>query len=59
MKITKEEFIKLYQTTDTRTLAEMLDCSVPTIYDRIKEFGISLKGQGKGKRSRRKLIIED
>lgn len=58
IKITKEEFINLYQTKNLKELCEILDCSAPTIYKRIKELQIEKKGQGKGKRKKQKLIIE-
>lgn len=57
--LTKKEFIELYQKYDTRTLAKMLNCSVPTIYKRLEELDVPLKGRGKGKRRKRKLILED
>lgn len=57
--LTKKEFIELYQEYDTRTLAQMLNCSVPTIYKRLEELDVPLKGRGKGKRRKRKLILED
>ena len=57
--LTKNEFIELYQKYDTRTLAQMLNCSVPTIYKRLDELDVPLKGRGKGKRRKRKLILED
>ena len=57
--LTKNEFIELYQKYDTRTLAQMLNCSVPTIYNRLEELDVPLKGRGKGKRRKRKLILED
>lgn len=58
IKMTKEEFINLYQTKNLKELCEILDCSSPTIYKRIKELQIEKKGQGKGKRKKQKLIIE-
>lgn len=54
----KEEFIELYNTCTLAELSKRLKCSVPTIYKRIEEFDIQKKGQGKGKRSRRKLELE-
>lgn len=54
----KEDFIELYNTLSLKDLSEKLNCSVPTIYKRIEEFKIDKKGQGKGKRSRRKLELE-
>ena len=54
----KEDFIELYNTLSLKELSKRLNCSVPTIYERIEEFGIKKKGQGKGKRSRRKLDLE-
>lgn len=54
----KEKFIELYENNTLRELEQLLHCSAPTIYKRIKEYGIPKKGQGKGKRSKRKLDLE-
>lgn len=56
MKI--EDFTNLYYTHSLKELTKILNCSVPTIYNRIEELGITKKGQGKGKRSKRKLELE-
>lgn len=56
---TRREFIDLYYKYDTRTLAKICECSVPTIYKRINELDIEKKGRGTGTRQRRKLIIDD
>ena len=55
----KDDFMDLYNTYHIKELCFMLGCSAPTIYKRIKELGIPKKGQGKGKRTRNKLVIED
>jgi len=55
----KDDFIDLYNTYHIKELCFMLDCSAPTIYKRLKEYGIEKKGQGKGKRNRKKLIIDE
>lgn len=57
--IKKEDFIDLYNTYSIKELCFMFDCTTPTIYKRIAELGIKKKGQGKGKRVRNKLIIEE
>ena len=54
----KDEFIELYYTCKLSELTKILNCSAPTIYKRINEYGIVKKGQGKGKRGRRKLDLE-
>lgn len=54
----KAEFIELYNTCTLAELSRKLNCSVPTIYKRIDEYGIEKKGQGKGRRNRRKLDLE-
>lgn len=56
---TRKEFIDMYNKYDTRTLAEICECSVPTLYNRLKELGIPKKGRGKGQRQRKILVIED
>lgn len=56
---TRKEFIDMYNKYDTRTLAKICECSVPTLYNRINELGIHKKGQGNGARQRKKLVIED
>ena len=58
-EFTKEEFKELYAKYHTRELAKMCDCSVPTLYKRLNEFDIKLKGRGKGTRRRKKLIITE
>lgn len=55
----KDDFIDLYNTYSLKELCFMLDCSAPTIYKRLKEYDIPKKGQGKGKRRRSKLVIEE
>ena len=57
-KMKKEEFIKLYNTHKLSELQKLLNCSIPTIYKRINEYGIEKKGQGTGKRLKRKLELE-
>ena len=57
--IKKEDFIDLYNTYSIKELCFMFGCTAPTIYKRIEELGINKKGQGKGKRTRSKLIIEE
>lgn len=54
----KEDFIELYYTCTLAELSKRLNCSVPTIYKRIDEYGIEKKGQGKGHRAYKKLILE-
>lgn len=56
---TKKEFIEMYYTLGSRELAEVCECSVPTIYNRLNELGIPKKGRGKGQRQRKKLVIEN
>lgn len=55
----KEDLIDIYMTYSLKETCFMLGCSAPTLYKRLKEYGIQRKGQGRGKRKRRKLIIED
>jgi len=55
----KSEFKELYYSHQLKELVELLDCSVPTIYKRLEEYNIPKKGQGKGKREKKKLILED
>ena len=55
----KKEFEELYNKYQLKDLVKILDCSVPTIYSRINEFQIDKKGRGKGKRQRKKIIIDD
>ena len=55
----KAEFMELYYTKPLKDLVKILDCSVPTIYSRLDEYGIPKKGQGKGKRRKRKFVIEE
>ena len=54
----KAEFIELYNTCTLAELQSILGCSAPTIYKRIDEYKIPKKGQGKGKRSKRKFDLE-
>jgi predicted DNA-binding transcriptional regulator AlpA len=54
----KEEFAELYHTLSLDELKAILNVSIPTIYKRIEEYDIPKKGQGKGKRSTRKLDLE-
>lgn len=56
---TRQQFIQMYQQYDAKTLAQMCECSIPTLYNRINELGIAKKGRGVGHRKRRKLMIED
>lgn len=56
---TRKEFIDMYNKYDSRTLARICECSVPTLYNRINELGIPKKGQGKGSRQHKKLVIEN
>lgn len=56
---TRKEFIDMYNKYDTRTLARICECSVPTLYNRINELGIPKKGKGIGSRQHKKLVIED
>lgn len=55
----KEEFQELYEKYHLSELVKILNCSVPTMYKRLKELNIKRKGRGKGTRTRKKLIIED
>lgn len=55
----KNDLEKLYNTYKLKELVKILKCSVPTIYQRLKEYDIPRKGQGKGERTRKKLIIEE
>lgn len=55
----KVEFMELYYTKPLKYLVKILDCSAPTIYKRLNELGITKKGQGKGTRQRKKLIIDE
>lgn len=55
----KEDFELLYNTHSLYDLCRILDCSAPTIYKRLDEYGIRKKGQGKGARRKKKLIIEE
>jgi len=55
----KSEFKELYYSHQLKELVELLDCSVPTIYKRLEEYNIPKKGQGKGFRTRKKIIIEE
>ena len=54
----KEDFIELYYNNTLSELSKILNCSVPTIYKRIEEYNIKKKGQGRGHRSYKKLILE-
>ena len=56
---TKKEFIEMYTNLDTRELARICECSVPTIYKRLNELDIPKKGRGKGQRQKKKLVIEN
>lgn len=53
----KEDFVKLYYTLNIKELAKRLNCSIPTIYKRIDEYGIEKKGQRKGHSKYRKLNL--
>lgn len=57
-KFTKEEFLEMYNKYDSRTLAKICECSVPTVYKYINQLNITKKGRGKGSRQKRKIIIE-
>lgn len=56
--MTRDELKKMYEECKLRELCKQLDCSMPTLYRRLDELGIARKGQGKGARGRRKLIID-
>lgn len=53
-----DEFKQLYYSCTLAELKKILNCSAPTIYKRIDEYKIAKKGQGKGKRGKRKLDLE-
>lgn len=53
-----DEFKQLYYSCTLAELKKILNCSAPTIYKRIDEYNIAKKGQGKGKRGKRKLDLE-
>lgn len=55
----KDDLESLYNTYHIEELCFMLGCTAPTLYNRLDELGIARKGQGKGKRRRKKLIIDE
>ena len=54
----RDDFINLYYTHNVTELPEILNCSLTTIYKRIKEYGIEKKGQTEGHKQYRKLDLE-
>ena len=55
----KTDLQDLYNIYTIEELSKMLGCSAPTIYARLKEYNIPLKGQKNKKHARTKLIIDE